>query len=202
MRMLVDSARTHGIAGYPLEGRTRWTGVHVEDAAVLIRLALERAPAGAVMHFAETEGFTQRALASCIGQRYDLPVQSIAQDQLMPHFGPLVHCVCVRRRQQLTCSPGPDADPRCAGLDRHHATAERLVARQAHAAARDRRRRLRPGARGLTGPLIFITSLVHLFVMRSSCPRASSSGELRLPVITGEGRTDTHPAFWPADESR
>ena len=40
---------------------SRWTGVHVEDAASLIRLALEYAPAGSVLNAAESEGFVRVA---------------------------------------------------------------------------------------------------------------------------------------------
>jgi len=48
--VLAQVARGTGIAGFVGEGRNRWPAVHRDDAAVLVRRAIESAPAGSVLH--------------------------------------------------------------------------------------------------------------------------------------------------------
>ena len=43
---IVAVAREKGVSGYPGDGANRWAAVHVSDAARLIALGLEKAPAG------------------------------------------------------------------------------------------------------------------------------------------------------------
>ena len=104
MAHIVKSARASGIAGYPGDGSTRWTTCHVRraldavlmsqvaDTAELIRLTLEHAPSGSVLHAAAAEGTTQLEIASAIGQHYKLPVQSVPADKTAEHFGFMVRC--------------------------------------------------------------------------------------------------------------
>jgi nucleoside-diphosphate-sugar epimerase len=54
--MLTDIARRTSVSGYPGDGAQRWPAVHVLDAAVLFRLALELAPAGTSWHAVADEG--------------------------------------------------------------------------------------------------------------------------------------------------
>jgi nucleoside-diphosphate-sugar epimerase len=84
--VLADIARRTGVSGYPGEGDARWPAVHVQDAARLFRLALDKAPAGSVLHGADEEGNTIRTYAEVIGRRLDLPVRPIPDDQLWEHF--------------------------------------------------------------------------------------------------------------------
>src|SRR5580692_7103257 len=53
---LVDIAREKGVSGYIGEGRNCWPAVHRLDAGHLFRLALEKAPAGGVVHGVADEG--------------------------------------------------------------------------------------------------------------------------------------------------
>ena len=48
--LLTNIARQTGRSGYPGDGAQRWPAVHALDAAVLFRLALEKAPAGTAWH--------------------------------------------------------------------------------------------------------------------------------------------------------
>jgi nucleoside-diphosphate-sugar epimerase len=83
--LLTDIARRTRIAGYPADGTQRWPAVHAQDAATLFRLALEKAPAGSSWHAVADEGDAVRDIATVIGRRLGLPVESVPQES----FGPL-----------------------------------------------------------------------------------------------------------------
>ncbi len=84
--LLTDAARRTGVAGYPGDGAQRWPAVHALDAAVLFRLALESAPAGTAWHAVADEGDAVRDIATVIGRRLGLPVQSVPEETFGP-FG-------------------------------------------------------------------------------------------------------------------
>ncbi|MFD7593923.1 SDR family oxidoreductase [Kitasatospora sp. NPDC059812] len=83
--LLTGIARGTGVVGYPGDGAQRWPAVHALDAAVLFRLALEKAPAGSAWHAVADEGDAVRDIASVIGRRLGLPVEPVPQES----FGPL-----------------------------------------------------------------------------------------------------------------
>ncbi|GAA1020001.1 oxidoreductase [Acrocarpospora pleiomorpha] len=84
---LIDIARKRGVSGYPGDGSSRWTAVHVRDAARLFRLAIEVAPAGSVLHAVADEGISVRDIAEAIGRHLDVPVRSVPTEQVDEHFG-------------------------------------------------------------------------------------------------------------------
>jgi nucleoside-diphosphate-sugar epimerase len=84
---LIEIAREKGVSAYPGDGRNRWPAVHRLDAANLFRLALEEAPAGAVLHGVAEEGVPVRDIADVIGRHLELPVTSISHDEATGHFG-------------------------------------------------------------------------------------------------------------------
>ncbi|MGV9216192.1 SDR family oxidoreductase [Micromonospora sp. RB23] len=84
---IIASARRHGYAAYVGDGANRWPAVHTLDAAVLYRLALEKAPAGARLHGAADEGVPFRQIAEAIGRNLDIPVRSIDADEAAEYFG-------------------------------------------------------------------------------------------------------------------
>lgn len=86
--VLVDIARRNGVSGYPGDGAQRWPAVHALDAAVLFRLALEHAEAGTSWHAVADEGDAVRDIATVIGRRLGLPVESVPADAYGP-LGPL-----------------------------------------------------------------------------------------------------------------
>lgn len=86
--LLTDIARRTGISGYPGDGTQRWPAVHALDTAVLFRLALEQAPAGSSWHAVADEGDTVRDIASVIGRRLGLPVESVSSETYGP-LGPI-----------------------------------------------------------------------------------------------------------------
>jgi nucleoside-diphosphate-sugar epimerase len=85
--VIAGVAREKGVSGYPGDGTNRWAAVHVSDAARLVTLGLAKAPAGARLHAVAEEGVSTRAIAEAIGRAFDLPVTSIAPDDVQSHFG-------------------------------------------------------------------------------------------------------------------
>jgi len=83
--MLTEIARRTGVSGYPGDGTQRWPAVHALDAGVLFRLALELAPAGTSWHAVADEGDAVRDIATVIGRRLELPVETVPQET----YGPL-----------------------------------------------------------------------------------------------------------------
>ena len=80
-------ARQQGVSGYPGDGTNRWAAVHRSDAARLVALGLEKAPAGARLHAVAEDGIPSRLIAEAIGRAFDLPVTSIDPDEVLTHFG-------------------------------------------------------------------------------------------------------------------
>jgi nucleoside-diphosphate-sugar epimerase len=86
--ILTGIARQSGIAGYPGDGTQRWPAVHARDAAALFRLALESAPGGTAWHAVADEGDRVLDIATVVGRRLGLSVQSVPDDAFGP-FGPI-----------------------------------------------------------------------------------------------------------------
>lgn len=87
---LVDRARTTGISGYVGDGESRWPAVHVKDAASLYRLAIEKAPAGSVLHAVGDEGVPVRSIAEAIGRGLGIPAQSLTAEEFGMPLAPVL----------------------------------------------------------------------------------------------------------------
>ena len=85
---LIAAARAKGVSGYIGDGTSRWPAVHVKDAASLYRLAIEQAPAGAVLNAVGDEGVPVREIAEAIGRHLNLPARSLPAAE---YQGMLVH---------------------------------------------------------------------------------------------------------------
>ncbi len=86
--MLAERARRTGVAGYPGDGAQRWPAVHALDAAVLFRLALERAEAGTSWHAVADQGDAVRDIATVIGRRLGVPVEAM-NPEVFGTLGPI-----------------------------------------------------------------------------------------------------------------
>jgi nucleoside-diphosphate-sugar epimerase len=84
--MLVAAARKAGVAPYIGDGANRWPAVHRNDAAMLFRLAAEKAPAGSCLHGVDESGITQRTIAETVGRKLGLPTASLTQEEMAPLF--------------------------------------------------------------------------------------------------------------------
>ena len=84
---MIERAREAGFSAYVGDGSNRWPAVHRRDAARLFLLALDRAKAGARLHAVGEEGVPLRAIALAIGEGLGLPVRSLGEAEVAPHFG-------------------------------------------------------------------------------------------------------------------
>jgi nucleoside-diphosphate-sugar epimerase len=84
--ILIGLARENGFAGYPGEGANRWPAVDTRDAAALYRLAVEKAPAGQILHGVGDEGVPLKEIAAAIGRNADLPMRSVAEEEIPGYF--------------------------------------------------------------------------------------------------------------------
>jgi nucleoside-diphosphate-sugar epimerase len=86
VKTIAGVARERGVSAYIGDGGSRWAAVHRDDAARLVRLALEK-PNGNVIHAVGEEGVSAKAIADALGARLDLPTVSIAPEDAVAHFG-------------------------------------------------------------------------------------------------------------------
>ncbi|GAA5912586.1 hypothetical protein JCM6882_004809 [Rhodosporidiobolus microsporus] len=85
---IVATARKNGFAAYVGDGPTFWSGVHVRDAAVVFRLALEKAPAGSAFHaVGDKDGLSFKDMAAIIGDKLSLPVKQLTPEEAKPALG-------------------------------------------------------------------------------------------------------------------
>jgi nucleoside-diphosphate-sugar epimerase len=84
---LVAIAREKGVSGYVGDGANRWPAVHRRDAARLVRLAVDHAPPGSVLHAVAEEGVPTRTIAEAIGRGLGVPAVSVPAERAAEHFG-------------------------------------------------------------------------------------------------------------------
>lgn len=87
INFLMNAARKQGVSGYIGDGSHAWSAVHRSDAAKLIRLGLEKAPAGSRLHAVAEEAVSTRTIAEAIGRILGIPVVSVAHENATAHFG-------------------------------------------------------------------------------------------------------------------
>lgn len=84
---LAQVAKERGVSGYIGDGAHPWAAVDRTDAARLVRLALEKAPAGFRAHAVGESGIPTKVIAEALGERLGLPTRSISPEEAEAHFG-------------------------------------------------------------------------------------------------------------------
>lgn len=90
---LAGAARRRGASVYPGDGQNRWSAVHRSDAARLVRLSLEHAPAGSVLHAVAEEGVPVRHIAEALAARLGVPATPAPAEEIadaLPFIGRLL----------------------------------------------------------------------------------------------------------------
>ncbi|HEY4226533.1 MAG TPA: SDR family oxidoreductase [Pseudolysinimonas sp.] len=82
MSAYVGMDRLTGAAGYVGDGANTWPAVNIADAAALVALGVENAPARSVLHAVGEQGVTHRDIASAIGRQTGLPVRAFAEGEV------------------------------------------------------------------------------------------------------------------------
>jgi nucleoside-diphosphate-sugar epimerase len=83
---IIGFARDKGQSAYVGNGTNHWPAVHVLDAAVAYRLALESAPAGSRLHAVGDEGIEFRDIAEAIGKQLNVETVSVTPEDAPNHF--------------------------------------------------------------------------------------------------------------------
>ncbi len=84
---IIEADRNHGTAGYIGDGQNRWPAVHRSDAAQLVALGIEQAPAGSVLHAVGEDGVPMRDIAQAISARFELPASAVSPEEADARFG-------------------------------------------------------------------------------------------------------------------
>ncbi|WP_410671403.1 SDR family oxidoreductase [Amycolatopsis sp. cmx-4-68] len=84
---LIAAARRAGVSAYIGDGTNRWPAIHRADAATVFRLALEKAPAGSVLHGVGESAVTIKSIAGQIARTLGIPAVSLTLEQAAEHLG-------------------------------------------------------------------------------------------------------------------
>jgi nucleoside-diphosphate-sugar epimerase len=83
---LIAAARRKSVSAYIGDGTNRWPAIHRADAARLFRSALEKAPAGTVLHGAGESAVTIKSIAEQVARILDIPTASLTLEQATEHL--------------------------------------------------------------------------------------------------------------------
>lgn len=93
MTMMGGLSKKAGGSYYVDDGSNEWPAVHRLDAAVLLRLAVEKAAPGGVTYICAAENVPSKDFMTAIGKKLNLPVEGKPQaevDQALGFFGHLL----------------------------------------------------------------------------------------------------------------
>lgn len=80
-------ARVKGVSAYVGSGESHWSAAHVHDVARLYRLAVDATDSLPIYHAVAEENLSMKDIATAIGQRNNVPVISIPEEEATGHFG-------------------------------------------------------------------------------------------------------------------
>jgi nucleoside-diphosphate-sugar epimerase len=90
---MIDLARQNGFITYVGDGSARWPTVHRLDAAVLLRLALEKGTAGATYNAVAEQGVPIKDIMTVISKHLQLPMESKPLNEAVGLIGFLAYPV-------------------------------------------------------------------------------------------------------------
>ena len=85
--MLTDMARKNGFVTFVGDGSGHWPAVHRLDAAVLLRLAVEKGAAGAIYMAVAEGGVPTKEIMNTIGKHTKLPVETKSMEEAQQAIG-------------------------------------------------------------------------------------------------------------------
>ena len=91
--MMIKMSRDKGSVVYVDDGSARWPAVHRDDAAVLLRLALEKGTAGASYHAVAEQGVSIKDIMTVVGKHLNLPVHGSSVQDAMGVVGFFAHLI-------------------------------------------------------------------------------------------------------------
>ena len=91
--MLINTYRQKDSVVYVNDGSARWPAVHREDAAALIRLALEKGTAGATYNAVAEQGVPMKDIMTVIGKHLNLPVEGKSPEEATEKIGFLAYLI-------------------------------------------------------------------------------------------------------------
>ncbi|KAI9636486.1 NAD-dependent epimerase/dehydratase [Dioszegia hungarica] len=83
----IAAAKEHKEAGYIGDGKQVWPSAHVDDAAAVFHLALEKGEKGEVYHAVGEEGVAVKAIAEAVGAKLGVEVKSLSKEEAMGRYG-------------------------------------------------------------------------------------------------------------------
>jgi nucleoside-diphosphate-sugar epimerase len=84
---LIDFAREHSVAAYIGDGANRWPAANTYDIGALYRLAVEKAPAGSILHGVGDNGIPFKVIAETIAGKLGVEAKSIAAEEAEQYLG-------------------------------------------------------------------------------------------------------------------
>lgn len=84
--VLARIAREKGVSAFIGDGQNRWPAVNRLDAGKLVRLAIDKATPGTVLHAVAEEGVATRDIATALGRFLGVPVESLSADLAQARF--------------------------------------------------------------------------------------------------------------------
>jgi nucleoside-diphosphate-sugar epimerase len=96
---IIHLARKNGVSPYIDGASTFWLGVHVKDAAVVFRLAAEKAATGSVFHaIGDNDGLAFKDIATIVGDKLNVPINAVSAEQAEKHFGFFARFAAIENR--------------------------------------------------------------------------------------------------------
>lgn len=93
--ILINIARTKGVAAYTGDGLNRWNAVHRLDAVRLFRLALEHGETGARYHAVGEEAIPFKTITEGIGAKLNIPIISVSPAEATAYFAWFTHFAAI-----------------------------------------------------------------------------------------------------------